>query len=199
MKYYYNIEQGTEDWHKLRLGKFTASNFSTLFMKKTTKGYQNLINQIVYERLTNEIPESFSNGWMERGLELEPAAIENYELETFNKVHRVGFVELNSWVGASPDGLVGTDGQVQIKCPKYSTLIEYLLSDKIPNDYYIQMQGELMVTERQWNDFYVYHPNLKPLLIRVHPDLEMFEAINTELIEAISEVQKRIERLNHGI
>jgi len=199
MKYYYNIEQGTEEWHKIRLGKFTASNFSTLFMKKTTKGYQNLINQIVYERLTNEIPESFSNGWMERGLELEPAAIENYELETFNKVHPVGFVELNPWIGASPDGLIGTDGQVQIKCPKYSTLIEYLLNDKIPNEYYIQMQGELMVTERKWNDFYVYHPNLKPLLIRVHPDLEMFQAINKELIEAISEVQKRIERLNHGI
>ena len=80
----HNVKQNTEEWMKLRMGKFTSSSFGDLFMKKTTAGYQNAINKVVFERLTGETPESFSNKWTDRGHELEPLAREAYELRTFN-------------------------------------------------------------------------------------------------------------------
>ena len=164
MKLYYDVIQGTDEWNALRLGKFTASCFSDLFAKDTTIAYQGLINKVVYERLTGEIPESYSNDYMARGSELEAQARQAYELETFNKIKEVGFIEISEWVGCSPDGLIGKDGLVEIKCPKWSTLIDYHLSGKIPSNYMYQMQGQLYVSERQWCDFYVWHPKFKPLL-----------------------------------
>ena len=99
MKLYYDVIQGTDEWTALRLGKFTASCFSDLFAKETTIAYQSLINKVVYERITGEIPESYSNDYMTRGSELEAQARQAYELETFNKVKEVGFIEISEWVG----------------------------------------------------------------------------------------------------
>lgn len=191
----HDVIQGTDEWHELRRGKFTASTFSDLFMAKSTKGYNNLISQVVFERLTGESPESFENDWMARGKELEGEAREQYELETFNKVEPVGFVEMSEWVGCSPDGFVGTEGLVQIKCPKYSTLIDYLLSGSVPKDYMIQMQGEMWVTGRKWCDFFVYHPKLKPMLKRVTPDEKILEQLKEEVNKAVVEAQTRIKKL----
>ena len=191
----YNVAQNTPEWLELRRGKFTASNFASLFMAKTTKGYQEVINNIVFERLTGEIPESFSNGWMERGKELEPLAIEAYQFQTFKAVSRVGFVELDEWIGCSPDGFVGTDGMIQVKCPKYSTLIEYILDGSVPKSYQIQMQGEMWVSERAWSDFYVYHPKLSPLLIRVNRDEKLIKEIQSKIAEAKGEAEKRMTKI----
>lgn len=190
-----NLIQGTPEWHKVRSGKFTASTFVDLFAKETTQAYQGAINDVVYGKLTGEPVESFSNDIMKRGNEMEPFAREQYELETFNKVNQVGFIELNEWVGYSPDGLIGDDGLLEIKCPKHSTLIEYHLSQKIPTKYYWQMQGGLYVTGRLWCDYYVYHPKLKPLLIRVErnePDIKLLEEKLNEVIEI---AKQRIEKL----
>jgi len=189
----HNVEQGTDEWKEVRAGKFTSSTFGKLFMSPSTKGYNDLINQIVYERITGESPESFTNQWMERGTELEPEAREAYELQTFNKVHQVGFVELNEWVGGSPDGLVDEDGMIEIKCPKSSTLIDYALSNKVPKDYEWQMQGNLYVTGRAWCDFWVYHPKLNPLFIKVGRDEKKIKELEAQLEVAIEKAKERIQ------
>jgi len=188
----HNVQQGTEEWLRLRMGKFTASNFAKLFMGKSTKGYNDTINSVVFERLTDEVPESFSNEWMQRGKELEPHAIEAYQCQTFSLVERVGFVETNEWIGAIPDGFIGKKGMIQVKCPRFATLIDYMLEGVVPKDYMYQMQGEMMVAEREWSDFYVYHPKLKPILIRVNRDEKIIKEINNKLIEAIATAQERM-------
>lgn len=198
MTYHYDIQQNTPEWLQMRLGKFTGSVFADLFAKPSTKTYQNAINKVVFERLTGELPESFSNDWTERGHLLEGEAIEAYELKTFTKVNRVGFVELNDWVGCSPDGLISDKGMIQVKCPKFSTLIDYHLSGEVQSDYGIQMQGELWVTEREWNDFYVYHPKLKPILKRIYRDEAMIDKIQIEVAKAIEISLNRIEQIKKG-
>lgn len=195
MKIYSEIAQGTDEWKKLRRGKFTASNFSKLFTKKDSVGYNELIHKVVFERLTGQSPEEFGNKWTERGNTLEEEAIIDYTTRTFNLVERVGFIELDEWVGCSPDGLIGDEGMIQAKCPKYTTLMDYLISDKVPKDYFYQMQGELFVAKRKWNDFFVYHPQFKPMLKRIERDEKVIADIQTELDLAIKEAQKRIRIL----
>lgn len=191
----HEVEQNTDEWMKVRGGKFTASTFSDLFAKPSTATYRNAVNKVVFERLTGEIPESFSNKWMERGKELEPQAIEAYELSTFNKVQRVGFVEYSDWIGCSPDGLIGADGMIQVKCPASSTLIEYIMDNEVPRDYMIQIQGELWITERKWSIFYVYHPKLKPLSIRVERDEKLILEIRKNIETAIELAEQRIRKI----
>jgi putative phage-type endonuclease len=193
MRIYESVVQGSDEWKYLRLGKFTASTIPDLFSKPTTATYQNAINKVVFEKITGELPESFSNEWMQRGVELEPEAREIYEITTFNKVEVVGFVEKSEWLGCSPDGLIGKDGMVQIKCPKYSTIVSYYLDKKIPKDYEIQMQAEMWVADRKWSDFMAYHPKLKPLIIRTKRNTDLINEISAKVEEAIQEVDKRIK------
>jgi hypothetical protein len=112
----FNFEQRSDEWFEVRRGKFTGSKFYNLMSKDTTSSYQNLINEVVYERLTNKTLESYQSADMLRGTELEPEAREDYEFVTGNKVEEVGFVSLDEWVGVSPDGLISDDGMVEIKC-----------------------------------------------------------------------------------
>ena len=192
----YNIEQRSTEWHLARMGKFTASTFYKLFSKKDSAGYNELINTVVFERLTNEAPESFTNEWMQRGIELEDEARIDYEVRTANIVTEVGFMSLDSWTGVSPDGLVNDVGMVEIKCPKFSTLIDYHLKDKIPNNYYWQMQGQMWVAGREWNDFFAYHPKLKPFIKRVERNDSDIEKLKSEVEIAIEEVKQRIKKLS---
>ena len=188
----YDFEQRSEEWFQVRLGKFTASKAADLLMKETTAGYNNLINQIVYERLTGKSPESFKNDWMQRGTELEAEAIKAFELETFQKVRSVGFIEMDEWTGASPDGLINDDSLIQIKCPKFSTHIDYLLDNRVPSDYYKQCQFELMVTKRKYNIFMSYEPNLKTFISKLGRDEELISQIKIKLQKSIKLVNKRI-------
>lgn len=192
----HDLQQGTPEWDAVRVGKFTASNIHKLFMGKSTKGYNDYINRIVYERITGQKPESFESEWMARGTELEAEAISAYEMLTFDKVVPVGFIELDEWRGCSPDGLVGQDGMIQVKCPKWSTLIDYHLTGKIPEDYIYQMQYEMYISCRKWNDFFCYHPNLKPFLKRIVLDMNRFPFLfEQEINVAQKEVEKRIAKI----
>ena len=192
---FHNVEQNSPEWFDLRKGKFTASTFKDLFMKETTQGFQDALYKVAYERLTNESPESFSNEWMQRGSELEPEAREWYELETYNKVHNGGFFEHSEWIGASPDGLVGDDGLIEIKCPKYSTMIGYLINKELPKTYEWQVHGQLWVADRQWCDFVAYHPKLQPLIIRVERDKKHDTELAYQTITAIEKTQEIINKL----
>jgi len=189
---HHEIEQNTDEWMQLRQGKFTASTFRDLFASKTTKAYQNAIYRVVFERLTGEQPESFSNEYMRRGHELEPLARERYEAETFESVEDGGFF-CSDWVGASPDGLVGKDGLIEIKCPAYSTMIDYMIKQKLPSIYKWQVHGQMYCTGRKWVDFMSYHPKLKPVIIRIDRDESIISELESKLSESVKEVERIIK------
>lgn len=217
-KYHFDIEQNTEEWDQVRVGKFTASKAADLLMNPTTQGYKNLIDKIFEERFTGMKSESDTfrgNGFTERGHELEPVAIADYELNSFNDVLPVGFVESCNWVGCSPDGLIDDDKLIQIKCPVFLTQYKYLqiyeemtnqknntnidndILKKIDSKYYKQMQFELYACDdRTKNIFYSYHPKLKPVELHITPDLDMFYAFDVEIAYAKNEIINRIERLS---
>lgn len=186
------IIQGTDEWKELKVGKFSASNFGKLFMKKDTKGYEGYINQIAIERLTGIPTPSFKSSWMQRGNDLEPEARIAYEFKTFNKVHEVGFVELDEWVGVSPDGLIGEKGSIEIKCLGADAFSECKLTGKIDKDYIIQMQGVLWVCEREWCDFTVYYPGLSLYINRQFRDETMIKKLQEEIKIAKELVTKRM-------
>lgn len=157
----HTMEQGSDEWFAVRLGKVTASNFSKAIGKAgtTRSGY---MLKLVAERLTKEREASYSNSNMEWGVEHEPAARKYYESVNDCIVKEVGFVAYDADLGVSPDGLVDEDGLIEIKCPLSSTHVKYVLGDKLPSTYKPQIQGQLWVTGRKWCDFISYDPrNLK--------------------------------------
>lgn len=182
---FHDIIQNSDAWFELRKGRFTASTFKDLFLGKTTKGYEKSIYRPVYERLTDESPESFSSEYMERGHELEPLAKDYYEMETFDTVENGGFFTLGEWVGASPDGLIGSGGLIEIKCPAYNTMINYMLKKELPAIYKWQVYGQLYVTGRSWCDFMTFHPKLKPVIIRIERDETIIKELEMKLNESI--------------
>lgn len=191
----YKVEQNSDEWFALRRGKFTASTFKDLFMGENTQGYKDAIYKVAFERLTNTSPESFTNEYMQRGNELEPEARAWYEFEKNVEVIKAGFFEYNDWIGASPDGLVGEDGLLEIKCPKYSTMMDYLIKKELPKTYFHQVHGQLLVTDRQWCDFIAYHPSLPKLVLRVEREKKIDDEILDKLFEAIKEVEQIITKL----
>ena len=174
---FYDIDQNSEEWDSLRCGKFTASTFSDLFMDNKTKGYQNAIIKVAYERVTGESEESFSNKWMQRGHEKEPFARENYELFTFNQLENGGFYEYDDYTGASPDAKIqGQNAGCEFKCPSFQMYNEYLETNKIPKGYFWQIHGQLLCTGWDYIDYMPYSsPKLKQILIRVDKDLAIQE------------------------
>ena len=138
------MEQRTEEWFNARLGKVTASRIADL-MAKTKSGYSasrdSYMAQLTIERLTQKPTEGYTNAAMQWGTEQEPFARAAYETKTGELVTEVGFIvhpEIDQ-AGASPDGLVSDEGMVEIKCPESKTMIETLLSDKVPDKYFKQM------------------------------------------------------------
>jgi predicted phage-related endonuclease len=129
----HNIKQGTDEWLKLRLGKLTASSAQAI--ASNGKGLETLVYEKVAELLTHKLPEQFENEHIKRGNELEPLARNSYELETGNVVKEVGFVELDQYTGASPDGLVGDDGLVEFKCPSDIVFLKAMHTKKIDTKY----------------------------------------------------------------
>jgi len=193
----HDIQQNSEEWLMLRIGKFTASCCDKLLSDPKTKGYKELIEKIAEERFTGEKCQSkvwIGNSFTEMGHILEPVAIKQYEDESFETVGRIGFVEKNSWVGCSPDGLIGNRRLIQVKCPIFRTQLEYLSKMKVPGNYYKQMQFELYVTERKVNIFYSYHKNLNPVEILLPRDEDLIEKIEQRLDTAKKEVNSLIEK-----
>lgn len=160
-----DIEQGSDEWLQLRLGVATASNFDKII---TTTGKQSATLEKYALKLATDLmlssPEpSYKNDIMERGNELEPLARQAYQEETFSIVEEIAMFksDCNNF-GYSPDGLVGEDGLIEIKCPLATTHFQYIIDDKTPIvDYWQQLQGGLWVSGRKYIDFVSYHPNFK--------------------------------------
>lgn len=159
------LEQGSPEWHAARLGKVTASRVADV-IAKTKSGWgasrANYMAQLVAERLTGTPTEGYTNAAMQWGTDMEPAARAEYEFMRNAEVLPVGFVNHPAYEmsGASPDGLVGKDGLIEIKCPNTATHIDTLLGAGIPDKYVVQMQWQMACTERKWCDFVSYDPRM---------------------------------------
>lgn len=198
------IEQGTPEWFESRVGRVTASRVADI-VAKTKSGYStsraNYMAQLVVERLTGVKSESFTNAAMLHGVETEPLARAAYEVKTDVMVDQVGFINHPSidMSGASPDGLVGDDGLVEIKCPNTATHIDTLLSGEADKRYLCQMQWQLAVTGRKWNDFVSFDPrmpdNLQLFIKRVERDDELIKELEAEVVKFLKEVDEKVDQL----
>ena len=198
------IPQGTEEWAKARLGKVTASRVADVIARNKS-GYgasrANYMGELVAERLTGEQFATYTNTAMQWGVDTEPQARVAYEF-MFSKVEPAGFVEHPNiaMTGASPDGFVGEDGLVEIKCPKTATHIETLLGGKVPDKYLVQMQWQMACTGRGYCDFVSFDPRMPESMAlfiqRVHRDDKRIEELSGEVIAFLVEVNERVERLN---
>lgn len=186
--YYYNIEQNSDEWDELKLGKLSASDASVLTVKGKNEiqfgtGLLTLLNQRISEVHTGLPSKNFTGNFVtERGHDLEPFAVKEYEETTYNKTKRVGFIQWSDCIGCSPDRLIGTDGGLEVKCPDQTeytrNLLDFIRGDfKIPKKHLCQIQFCLFVSGRTWWDYFVFNPmfNIKSILIRVERDEEMIE------------------------
>ena len=194
----HDIQQCTEEWLKVRLGKVTASRFSDVMAKGAGKTRKSYMIQLAAEIMTGEPQNGYSSAAMEWGTEQEPFARQYYETIHDCPVEQVGFIELNEWVGVSPDGLVGADGDVEIKCPNTSTHIATILADKVPTTHKPQIQGQLWVTDRKWCDFISYDPRMKqrPFFCkRVMRDEAYIKELEIQVTMFVTELKEMIEKL----
>lgn len=198
------IEQGTPEWMAKRLGKLTASRMAdVLAVTKSgpSASRKNYLAQLVAERLTGIAAESFTNAAMEWGISNEPLARAEYEIIRDDMVEQIDFVDHPSiaMCGASPDGLVGDKGLVEIKCPNTATHIDYLLGQRPPAKYIPQMALQLACTGRDWCDFVSYDPRMpvqhRLFIVRYTPDCEYMQTINREAQSFLDEVETTILRL----
>jgi len=195
----YNMTQKSEDWHKIRLGKFTASNFNIFMTDKISKTKEKELDKKASEIITGVLADSdFKNIHIERGIILEDEARNIYELETGNKVDLVGFVELDSFVGCSPDGLIGEDGIIEIKCKDNHTFFRTKIDGSISKQYFIQVQFQMMVCNRQWCDFVIYNQNfIKSIFIkRIIRDDNAIKEIKKYLEINIDELKNNLKKFN---
>lgn len=156
------IDQGSDAWHSLRYGWITASRFKDVMSKGQGKTRQAYMYHLAAESVTDQREESYTNEYIEWGTATEPQARAMYEIESGNTVDQVSFICLDGdkKIGCSPDGLIGDDGMVEIKCPKTTTQIETFLSGKMPTIHKAQVQGQLWVSGRQWVDFVSFDPRI---------------------------------------
>lgn len=195
-------EQGTAAWHQDRLGRVTASRIDDVMMKPATAGYQNYLAQLVCERLTGQPTEGFTSAAMQHGTETEPQARAFYEMETGHDVAQVGFVPHPKLAmsGASPDGLVGATGLVEIKCPQPATHIKTLTGGEIDRRYMLQMHWQMECTGRDWCDFVSFCPSFPPELsmhrTRVDRDAELVEEIRAAVTQFLAEVDAKFAQLS---
>ena len=198
------IEQRTEAWFLSRLGKVTASRVADV-IAKTKSGpsasRENYATQLVLERLTNSVGEAYSNAAMQWGTDQEPNARNAYELKMSTFVKEVGFIDHPTidMSGASPDGFVGEDGLVEIKCPNSSTHIDTLVSQKVPAKYLPQMQWQMACTGAKATDFVSFDDRLPEglqlFVKRVERDNEMIAMLEKEARKFLEEVQETTEKL----
>lgn len=197
-------EQRTEAWRSARLGRVTASRTADV-MATTKTGYSasraNYMAQLITERLTQTPTEGFSSPAMQWGTDTEPQARMAYELMTGESVVETGFIPhpTIAGFGASPDGLVGSDGLIEIKCPNSATHIETLLAGKVPSKYMIQMQVQMMCTGREWCDFVSFDPRMPGdmnfWMQRVHADHASQTDIKAEVIKFLSDLEMKLQQL----
>jgi hypothetical protein len=208
MQLHSDIDQGTSEWNDIRLGKLTGSSAAKLFGTPAAK------EKYLYDRAaeivtgcrcdSDELLDIRPPHSLQRGHGFEDIALMKYTVATLNEVQRVGFVQLNEFVGCSPDGLVGDDGMIEIKVPDSNNYFRQILKLKnngvkaIPKDYYAQIQFNMFVCDRNWCDYVLYNAkheaNGKSLFIqRVEKDNAMQELIPGIIDECVAKIGYYVE------
>jgi len=201
-----NIIQGSSSWFEARRGKVTASRIADV-IAKTKSGWGasrgNYEAQLIAEILTGQVADSFTNAAMEWGTATEPQARKAYEFLKDVEVEEIGFVDhlIINGTGASPDGLVGDAGMLEIKAPNTKTHIETLLSQKVPKKYDTQMQWQMACAgkDRLWTDFVSFDPrlpqHLNMFLQRVERNSERIAELEGIVSDFIAEMHVKIKAL----
>ena len=202
------VEQGTPEWFAARLGNVTASRVADV-IAKTKSGYSasrdNYMAQLICERMTNTVAESYTNAAMAWGTETEPLARAAYESLADVLVDEIGYIAHPTIerAGASPDGLIGLFGLLEIKCPNTATHIDTLISEQVPTKYITQMQWQMSCTGRTWADFVSFDPRLpsglQMFVKRVEFDAEYVAMLKEEVIKFLAELDAKISKLNERL
>ena len=185
-----DVIQGSEEWFDCRAGIPTASQFSKIvkingeISRSMTDLAHNLAAQVIVTEL-EEVPTSYA---MERGIELESEAVDKYQTHTLTLVKSVGFMTCGDY-GYSPDGIIGEDGLIEIKCPLQKNHAKYLSTKEVPSEYFAQVQGGLYVSDRDWCDFVSYNPTFESqyqlLIVREYRDEKFIRALGKGIKKCI--------------
>jgi len=194
------MEQRTAEWFDARLGKVTASRVHDV-IAQTKAGYstsrKNYMMELMVERLTNTKQESYTNSYMQHGIDNEPIARAAYEQVISGLVHEVGFVEhpLIKHFGCSPDGLVEKKGLVEIKCPNTAQHVDTILYG-FPTRYKAQVHSQMACTDREWCDFVSFDPRMpedkRMVRIRVQRDDEYISFLENEIKDFLMELEELV-------
>ena len=199
------IIQGSDEWKAIRCGKVTASRVADVIAKTKTgwgASRANYMAELIAERLTKTPAEHFTNAAMAWGTEKEPLARVAYEYIHDADVRLVGFVPHPriEFSGASPDGLIGDDGLIEIKCPNTATHLETLLGQTVPGKYVTQMQWQMACTGRLYCDFVSFDPrmpeHMQLFVSRVRRDGGLIPQLETMVREFLNELDDKLANLN---
>jgi len=201
------LEQGSDEWRLAKLGHVSGSNIGVVMQKgrgdAPSKTRQSFIEKIVAERYSKKLDDNgYTNEYMEWGTQTEPQARQAYEVSRETFVDKTGFWKHPSiaWVGCSPDGLVGKDGLIEIKCPKTSTHLSYIWNNEVPSAYYLQMQCQMWVTNREWCDFVSFDPRVpeksRLFVKRCHRSNDTIADMELAVKVFLAEVETRLKILS---
>ena len=198
------MEQRTDEWYSARIGKITASRIGGINAKpQKGNALNNTLTELLSERLTGLPKDTKTNADMQWGIDCEPLARQAYGLATFQTVVETGLIDHPAipMSGASPDGLVGKDGLIEIKCPTSPKHTNTLLTGQVPSEYMPQITWQLACTGRKWCDFVSYDPrqpeHLKIKIIRVNRDDVDIETLESDVMRANEILEKAILELNN--
>jgi len=173
-------QQRTSEWYADKLGHISASNISKVMAKGQGKVRKTYMRKLACEIITSERGSGIRvTAAMQKGIDREPLAIAQLGFVKDVDITECGFIKHQSIIGlgASPDGLISSDGGVEVKCPNRETHLEYLEAGKLPSIYKGQVQCQLWCTDREWWYFMSYHPKMKPLICKVVVDWEYREKL----------------------
>lgn len=199
----FDMQQGSAEWRKARMGVPTASSFHRIITPKTGKPSQQAdayLHELLAELMLGRPLDSPTYPWMARGTEMEEEAANWYEFERDVLAERVGFCTTDDGrFGASPDRLVETDGLVELKCPSPAVHVGYLLYPKrgVDAEYRCQVMGQFLVTKREWCDVVSYHPELPKVIVRVERDepyIALMQEALGEFCARLAEGKAELER-----
>lgn len=198
------MDQRSPEWFAARLGRATASRFGSIL--STIKSGEaadrrNYRADLVCERLTGRSDAGYTNAAMQWGTEQEPFARIAYIAKTGLMVDEVGFLAHPSLMaGASPDGLIGDEGGLEIKCPNKATHLATLKAQKMPPEHMPQVQGCMWISGRKWWDFVSYHPEfpdaLQLFIQRIHRDDAYIRDLEDKVTAFLAEVDAEVEQLS---
>lgn len=204
-----DIKQGTDEWKQLKCGIISASKINEVLSKgkngAEATGYANYLAQLACERMTDKPCESYTNGYMQRGNEDEPAARECYSFVKGQEVTQVAFIKHPTlwFAGCSPDGLVGDDGLVEIKRKIPAIHQKYMLKKEVPTEYRKQCLWQLACTDRKWVDFVSYCPempeDMQLFIVRLERDDAAIAEMEAAVISFNEAVETRIKELKAAV